>query len=82
MKYDIEEDILKKEKNAKGNKRTICGTHMKLLKVVRSSYIPDDEREDIIKLIKEVYDMGKRMGEKLRDYHHKYVKKGGWRDNF
>lgn len=74
--------------NKPGSSRTICDVHLRLANVIDSGYLslkPED-RVALLEYVDEIYDMGKRMGEKLRDYHREFVKlgikQGAWREGF
>lgn len=68
------------------SKRTICHVHRVLAHLIWQTDIEESRKHEILELVDEVYDMGRRMGEKLRDYHQEFVdmglKKKGWRDEF
>jgi len=69
-----------------GSSPTICDTNMQLAKMVNDSSLLPDEKADILDMLDILYDMGKRMGTKLRDYHREFVerglKHGGWREGY
>ena len=64
--------------------RTICDVHRQTLRKIESLNLPEKEKEEIIDLIADAYDMAKRMGDKLVYYHKKINpdKKSKWYENF
>lgn len=68
--------------NKEGSKRTICDVNLRLANIIASiDNIKEDDRRELLEYVDELYDMGKRMGIKLRDYHDKFNLQGGWRDD-
>lgn len=60
---------------------TICAIHQQLAFELDCLFPDSKEKRRFLKMIDRSYDMGKRMGERLRDYHHEQKKEGGWRDD-
>lgn len=87
-KYSIYcEKTGKVRKPKEGSSCTVCHTHILLANIAKE--LPGGEMKDqILSLIDTAYDMGKRMGNKLKDNHRVMVKHGlattktGWRDGF
>ena len=84
QKFTIfEEGKIKKPKEGASEKlHTICAIHQVL--AYELDKLLDDscsEKERILMMVDMVYDMGKRMGNKLRDYHKDNKLPGGWRNN-
>ena len=70
-----------------GSSFTICHANMLLAqRIVELETITEEERKDLLHRIDILYDMGKRMGTKLRDYHREFLqrglKHGGWREGY
>lgn len=61
---------------------TICNSHIALANYINNLGIEDAVKKELLEKVDIVYDMGKRMGNKLRDYHSEFKKTGGWRENF
>ena len=65
-----------------GHKATICSEHIILANMVNDLVEDSTLKKQLLDKVDILYDMGKRMGNKLQSYHNQYVKKGGWRDGF
>lgn len=65
-----------------GHPHTICGEHIVLANMINDANIDPELKKELLEKVDIVYDMGKRMGNKLVEYHQKYVKVGGWREGF
>ncbi len=66
-----------------GHKPTICGEHIVLANMLNEAELPPELKRKLLSQVDVVYDMGKRMGNKLQDYHRKFVEGGhGWREGF
>jgi len=66
-----------------GHTPTICGEHIVLANLVDELITDNPEiRRRLLEKIDIVYDMGKRMGMKLVEYHNASGKGGGWREGY
>lgn len=62
---------------------TICGEHIVLANLIDEHVKDPKVRAILLEQNDIVYDMGKRMGNKLQDYHKKFTNgKHGWREGF
>lgn len=66
----------------KDHRATICGEHIVLANMINNLVVDPEVKKQLLEKVDIVYDMGKRMGEKLVEYHNKYGKAGGWRDGY
>ena len=58
---------------------TVCNIHVSLAHDVAAMQMDDGVKKDLLAKLDVAYDMCKRMGNKLRDYHAEYKIPGGWR---
>lgn len=65
-----------------GHPPTICGEHIVLANMVKELVTDEKVKHILLTEIDIVYDMGKRMGNKLVDYYKKSNEHNGWREGF
>ncbi len=61
---------------------TICDEHRVLANIIAKSMENGHLKDTLLEKVDILYDMGKRMGNKLLEYHTKYGKRKGWRDGY
>jgi hypothetical protein len=62
--------------------RTICESHRQLARIIEGADMDEGLRADLLDRVDEVYDMGKRMGDKLQGYYEKDGSSGHWDNGF
>jgi len=65
-----------------GHPPTICGEHIILANLIVELVEDPIARKRLLEKVDIVYDMGKRMGAKLVEYHNASGKGGGWREGY
>lgn len=63
-------------RNYDAEKRRICFVHLELANKVNATEMDPKDKEEILAMIDEVFDMGKRMDAKLDEYHTERIALG------